>query len=82
VYRAQRDRGLVVGFNVGLLYLSLPEWLADRCWSRTLRGPFGELAFAARARHARDEMAALGAWLRSTLQPKRAAQGALDRAIG
>jgi hypothetical protein len=60
----------------------LPEWLAVRHWSRTLRGQFGELAFAAHTRHGWDEMAASGAWLRSTLQPNRPLGRHSDRAMG
>jgi 2-dehydropantoate 2-reductase len=82
-YRAQgrRDR-LVIGASLRLLYLVMPEWFAVRYWSRALDGEFGELAFAAHTRHAWDEMAALGSWLRATVasdNPEAAA--ALDRVI-
>ncbi len=80
-YRAQRRRGrLVIGSSLRLLYLVMPEWFAVRYWSRALRGEFGELAFAAHTRHAWAEMAALGAWLRSTLDSDTAA-AALDRVL-
>lgn len=80
VYRDQRNRRrLVANFNLRLLYLQMPVWFAVSYWSRELRGQFGELAFAAHTRHAWNEMAALGSWLRSTLAPDGAAVQALDR---
>lgn len=79
-YRAQQRRGrLVIGSSLRLLYLVMPEWFAVWYWSRALRGEFGELAFAAHTRHAWAEMAALGAWLRSTLDSDAAA--VLDRVM-
>ena len=82
IYRAQRDDGrLVVNPNLRLLYLRMPEWFAVTYWSRTLRGEFGELAFAAHTRHAWGEMAMLATWLRSTLDDDQAAAGALDQLI-
>ncbi len=78
VYRAQRRQGrLVVNRNLRLLYPVMPESFAVRYWSRALPGEFGELAFAAHTRHAWDEMAALGAWLRTTVDADREAAGAL-----
>ena len=83
IYRRQRVRGeLVASTNLRLLYLVMPEWFAVRYWSRALRGDFGELAFAAHTRHAWGEMAALSAWLRSTLDDDPAAVAALDRLLG
>ncbi len=83
IYRHQRVRGeLVASANLRLLYLVMPEWFAVRYWSRALRGDFGELAFAAHTRHAWGEMAALLAWLRSTLTDDPAAVAALDRLLG
>ena len=82
IYRRQRVRGeLVANANLRLLYLVMPEWFAVRYWSRALRGDFGELAFAAHTRHAWGEMAALAAWLRSTLTDDPAALAALDRLL-
>ncbi|TMC04503.1 MAG: hypothetical protein E6J41_24680 [Chloroflexi bacterium] len=81
-YRAQRRRHrLVIGSSLRLLYLVMPEWFAVQYWSRALRGEFGELAFAAHTRHAWAEMAALGAWLRSTLDSDPRAAAALDRVM-
>lgn len=83
VYRAQRRQGrLVVNRNLRLLYLVMPESFAVRYWSRALRGEFGELAFAAHTRHAWGEMAALGAWLRSTVDADGEAADALGRVLG
>jgi 2-dehydropantoate 2-reductase len=82
IYRRQRARGeLVVSANLRLLYLVMPAWFAVRYWSRALRGDFGELAFAAHTRHAWGEMAALSAWLRSSLTDDPAAIAALDRLL-
>lgn len=82
IYRRQRARGeLVASANLRLLYLVMPVWFAVRYWSRALRGDFGELAFAAHTRHAWGEMAALSAWLQSTLTDDPAAVAALDRLL-
>jgi hypothetical protein len=45
----------------------MPRWFSVCYWSRALRDEFGELAFDAQSRHAWNEMALLGAWLRSTV---------------
>ena len=82
IYRRRRVRGdLATSANLRLLYLVMPEWFAVRYWSRALRGDFGELAFAAHTRHAWGEMAALAAWLRSTLTDDPDALAALDRLL-
>jgi 2-dehydropantoate 2-reductase len=81
-YRAQRSDGrLVVNPNLRLLYLRMPEWFAVEYWSRTLRGEFGELAFAAHTRHAWSEMATLATWLRSTVDDDKGAAEALDQLL-
>jgi 2-dehydropantoate 2-reductase len=81
-YRAQRRHGrLVTNRSLRLLYLLMPEWFAVRYWSRALPGDFGELAFAAHTRHAWNEMAMLGAWLRSTVGADEAAGSALDQLL-
>jgi 2-dehydropantoate 2-reductase len=81
-YRAQRRQGrLVADRSLRLLYLLMPSWFAARYWSHALRGEFGELAFAAHTRHAWDEMAALGAWLRATVDADEDAAAALDRVL-
>ena len=83
VYRAQRRGGrLVINRNLWLLYLLMPKWFAARYWAGALRGEFGELAFAAHTRHAWGEMAALGAWLRSTVESDEEAVRALDHVLG
>jgi 2-dehydropantoate 2-reductase len=83
IYRAQRRaRRLVINRNLRLLYLLMPGWFAARYWAGALRGEFGELAFAAHTRHAWSEMAALGAWLRSTLLDDQEAVRALDYVLG
>lgn len=51
--------------NLRLLYRMMPAGFAQWYWARTLRGEFGELAFAAHTRHAWPELAALGSGSRS-----------------
>ena len=82
IYRHQRARSeLVTSANLRLLYLRMPGWFAVRYWSHALRGDFGELAFAAHTRHAWGEMAALAAWLRSTVADDPVTVAALDRLL-
>jgi 2-dehydropantoate 2-reductase len=81
-YRAQRRRGrLVIDGSLWLLYLRMPEWFAVRYWSRSIRGEFGELAFAAHTRHAWSEMSLLATWLRATVADDEEATAALDRLL-
>jgi 2-dehydropantoate 2-reductase len=46
--------------GLALLHRSPFRPVASRYWAHMLRSPMGELAFAAHARHARDEMRAVG----------------------
>jgi 2-dehydropantoate 2-reductase len=70
-FRALRKQGVVgLPHNLAMLHARAMQPVAVRYWARSMRSPFGELAFAAHARHAEAEMRALARDVLDRLRPE------------